>query len=134
MITIKINDLVNCTDALRALSEKDMKAKLAYSTAKLLKVADTEMSGFNDARMKLIEKYGNKDENGNLIKDDKDNVKIDNENIAEFSEELNDLLDTQVELNANKLKLSMLETLDFSPAEMFALEPLIEDDTEPEEV
>lgn len=128
MIQLKMNDLLNSTETLQKLSQKELKAKLALSIARLLKEAEREMQNFNEVRMNLIKKYGEKDENGELITDEKGNCKILNDNTADFSKELNDLIETEIEINANKLKLDDLETLDFTPSDMVSLEPFIEEE------
>jgi hypothetical protein len=60
MIKVKISDLINSTETLQKLSQKDFKAKLAWSIARLLKAAEAEIQEFNTARMNLIKKYGEK--------------------------------------------------------------------------
>lgn len=126
MIKVKISDLLNSTETLQKLAQKDFKAKLAWSIARLLKSAEAEIQGFNDTRMNLIKKYGEKDENGELVTDDKGNCKIGNDVLAEFSVELNELINEEVEINANKIKMELLEDLDFTPSDMAALEPFVE--------
>lgn len=126
MIKVKIANLLNSTDTLQKLSQKDFKAKLAWSIARLLKAAEVEMQGFNEARMTLIKKYGEKDENGELITDDSGNCKIQNETLQEFTDELSELISSEVEINANKIPINLLEDVDFTPGEMAVLEPFIE--------
>lgn len=126
MIKIKLGELVDSTETLQKLSQKELKARLALSIARLLKEAEREIQNFNETRMNLIKKYGEKDENGELITDDKGNCKIENENLSEFSSELNDILTMEVELNASKIKLDLLENLDFTPGDMAILEPFME--------
>ena len=126
MITVKISDLLNSAETLQKLSQKDFKAKLAWSIARLLKSAESEIQSFNETRMNLIKKYGEKDENGELITDENSNCKIVPELIETFSKELNELMDSEVEINGNKLKMELLEEVEFTPAEMVILEPFIE--------
>lgn len=126
MIAVKISDLVNSTETLQKLSQKDFKAKLAWSIARLLKAAEVEIQNFNETRMSLIRKYGEKDENGELITDENGNCKIVPEIISEFNKELNEVVDTEVEINANKINMDLLENIDFTPSEMAILEPFIE--------
>ena len=76
--------------------------------------------------MNLIKKYGMKDEQNELITDEKGNCKIADENINEFSTELNDLIATEVEINANKMSLDLFDDAEFSPSDMVLLEPFIE--------
>ena len=130
MITLKISDLLNATETLQSLSQKSLKAKLAFSVAKLLKGAEAEIQQFNDTRMKIITKYGEKDENGELKTDEKGNCKIAQETVNEFSSELTELLQTEVEINANKLSMNDLENIEFTPNEMVLLEPFMDMDEE----
>lgn len=125
MITITINDLINSTETLQKLSQKDFKAKLAWSIARLLKAAEVEIQSFNDTRMSLIKKYGEKDEQGELITDDKGNCKIENDKIEAFTGELNELLNSEIEINANKIDFNLLENIDFTPSDMTVLEPFV---------
>lgn len=126
MITVKIADLLNSTDVLQKLAQKDFKAKLAWSIARLLRTAEEEIKNFNETRMNLITKYGEKDDNGELITDENGNCKIVPESIVNFSNELEDLLQTEVEINANKIDIEQLENLDFTPSEISVLEPFID--------
>lgn len=125
MITITINDLINSTETLQKLSQKDFKAKLAWSIARLLKAAEVEIQSFNDTRMSLIKKYGEKDEQGELITDDKGNCKIENDKIEAFTNELNELLNSEIEINANKIDFNLLENIDFTPSDISVLEPFV---------
>ena len=126
MINVKISDLLNGAETLQKLSQKDFKAKLAWSIARLLKAAEAEIQSFNETRMNLIKKCGEKDENGELITDDKGNCKIRPEEIDSFTKELNELINTEVEINANKINMNLLEDIDFTPADMAILEPFVE--------
>lgn len=126
MIKLKIGDLVNSTEALQKLSQKEMKAKLSWQVTRLLKAADKELQEFNETRMNLIKKYGEKDENGELITDDKGNCHILEASTIDFSNELNELVDTEVEISANKIRIDDLENIDFTPADMGILEVFID--------
>ncbi len=126
MITVKISDLLNATEVLQELSKKQLKARLAFDVSRLLKAADTEVTQFNEARMKVINKFGEKDENGELSTDESGNCRIVPANIPDFNNELNELISAEVELNAKKIKMDALEDLDFTPSDMVVLEPFIE--------
>ena len=126
MIKIKISDLLNSTEALQKLAGTELKAKLAWQVGRILKAAETEIQSFNEARMNLIKKYGEKDENGELITDEQGNCKIVEGDINEFSNELNDLINSEVEISGNKIKIDDLDKVDFTPAEMAQLEILID--------
>ena len=128
MISVKISDLLNSTETLQKLAKKDFKAKLAWTVARLLKAAEAEIQSFNETRMNVIRKYGEKDENGELLTDEKGNCKVLPENVTDFSNELNELMATEVEINANKIKIELLEDIEFTPQEMAQLEPFVDMD------
>ena len=125
MINVKLSELLDSTETLKKLSQKDFKAKLAWSISRLLKAAEQEIQEFNDTRMNLINKYGEKGDDGQLVTDEKGNCHIVPESIQEFSNELNELINTEVEINANPIDIELLEDLEFTPAEMSQLEPFI---------
>lgn len=126
MITISLGELLNSTEGLKGLSQKPLKARCAYAVGKILKAADAEMTTFNEARMDLINKYGEKDENGQLKSDENGNVHIDMQQLENFNKELKELLDTTIEINANKIFIDDLGEVEFTPTEMTQLEDFIE--------
>lgn len=128
MIKVKMSQLLDSTETLKKLSNMQLKARLAFQIGRVLKAADSEITNFNEARMNLIKKYGEKDENGDLKTDEKGNCTIPNESTEEFGHELNDLIETEVEINANPIKIADLENLDFTPSDMVGLEGFIDFD------
>ena len=126
MIKLTVGELVNSTEVLQKLAGMELKAKLAFQVSRLLKSADKEIQVFNEARMNLVKKNGEKDENGELKTDEQGNCKIPPEFIETFSKELTELLTTEVEINANKLKIDEFGDLEFTPAEMAQLDPFID--------
>ena len=128
MINITLEQLLNSSDGLKALSEKKLKAHCAFAVGRVLKSIDGEMETFNNARMELIKKYGEKDENNELITDEKGNVHIPADAIDQFNEELKELLDTKIEINTSKIKLEDIGDIEFTPREVTQLEEFIEFD------
>lgn len=128
MITITLEQLLNSTDGLKGLSQKQLKARPAYAISKILKAADAEMTTFNDTRMELIKKYGEKDETGELKSDENGNVHIVDEMLSTFNKELQDLLSTSIDINANKIRIDDIGDVEFTPAEMAQLDEFIEFD------
>lgn len=130
MINVKLEELVNATEGLKGLSQKQLKARCAYAVGKILKSADAEIQSFNETRMELIKKYGEKDDKGELKTEENGNVRIPAEQMEAFSRELRELLDTNVEISANKIKMDDIGEVEFTPAEMAQLENFIEFDEE----
>ena len=126
MISVTLEQLINGSDAFKTLSQKPLKARTAYAVGKILKSVDTEMQSFNDARMELIRKYGEKDDNNELKTDEQGNVRILPEVLDSFNNELHDLLETLVELNVNKIRIDDIEDINFTPSEMAQIGDFIE--------
>jgi hypothetical protein len=84
------------------------------------------MKTFNEERQKIIQKYGNKDENGELIVDENGNVKFDNANIEEINQEFSSLMDTELEINADKLPMDSIDEFEITPQEMLQIEKFFE--------
>lgn len=126
MIELTLEQLLNSVDSLKQLSNRPVKARLAYMAAKIIKEADVEVANFNEARLKLINQYSEKDENGTIKTDEKNNVLLIPDKINDFNSELSDLLNTQIVFNTNKLKMEDLDELEFTPNEIITLEPFIE--------
>ena len=126
MIKVQLKDLLNSTEALQKLSRQNLKARLAFQVARMLKAAEKEITDFNEVRTNLIKKYSEVDENGELIPDENGNIKISKENINVFNNEFNDLISSEIEIPTEPIKLDSLEDLTFTAAEMAVLEPFIE--------
>lgn len=127
MIEISVRDLLDSSTTLQEIMQKTLKGRAAFLLARIAREVDKEYTSFNTTRMQLIQKYGEKDDNGNLITDDKGNNKIPQSAIEDFNKEVSDLLETKVQLNVNAVPLDDLNDIDFTPQQMLALEKFIEE-------
>lgn len=128
MMTVKLKDAVESTDILRQLAGVKLKGRAAFNVAKMLKQLEDELNLFNETRTKLIQQYADKDENGELkINPDTNEYMFSDENMNKFVEEINGVLNGEIEINANKLRLEDLEDSDFTPVQMMALEAFVEE-------
>lgn len=127
MFNIQLKDVIEGTDVLKKLAGQPLRGKVAFQISKILKKLEDELTLFNDTRVEIIKKYSQTDENGNLITDENGNVKLNENTIAEFNKEITELLNTEIEINCDKIALKDIENIDFTPAEMTLLMPLIEE-------
>ena len=127
MIEIKLNEVLNSMDTMQKLATQKFKSKTAFQIARILKKLDEEIKIFNDTRAALIQKYGERDENGELKVDDNNNCTIQKEALENFNQELSDLLNTTIEINADKINIDDLSEGSFTPSEIIALEAFIEE-------
>lgn len=126
MIEITLKEIVDGMDLLSELSTRSLKTKAAYQLGRILREAQKEFSLYNEKRIALLEKYADKDEEGKPIIEN-GNYKISDEGIAAINTEYNELIETTVTLNANKLQLYLLDDETFTPTEMLKLMPFVEE-------
>lgn len=126
MIKIKLSDVVNATETFNKIMQQSFKGSLAFKIARLARELDKEMQTFNAERQKIIQKYGNKDENGELIIDENGNIKFDNSDLVEINQEFNSLLETELEINADKLPMDSIDNFEITPQEMLNIEVFFE--------
>lgn len=127
MITVTLKEIVESQDVMRVLSNKPLRGRAAFKVARLLKKLETELTTFNDTRIKLIESYAKKDENGQFVTNEKNEYQFDQENANKFVEEINKLLLEEIEIDANPILIDEIEELDFTPSEMALLEPFMDE-------
>ena len=128
MITVKLSNIIDSTEALRTLMTKPLKARTAFAVARIAREVEKEYNLFNQSRTELIQKYGEKDENGELKVTEEGNYTVSKDNIAEFNASFQELLDTEIEINAEPVSMDDLGDVDFTPNEVLNLEAFIKMD------
>ncbi len=97
---IKLQDLPNIINNLNIISEKDIPIKLSYKLSKLYKQLSDELTQYQELNTKIINKYGMKDENDNLIINEKDNtIPILPDKINEFQKETMELQNIEITID-----------------------------------
>lgn len=127
MIKVQLKDIIEGTEVLKKLAGQPLRGKVAFQISKILKRLEDELTLFNNTRVDIIKKYSQTNENGELISDENGNVKLKEETIEDFNKEITELLNMEIEIDANKIALEDIENVDFTPAEMTLLMPLIEE-------
>ena len=106
---VKAGIIYNAVQIIDELSEKPMKVALI---AKLLRLSDElqkENQLIEKQRREIIEKYGKKDENEQLIIDENGNVSFENENIEKVQNELYELSELEIDITDRKITQEELE-------------------------
>ena len=127
MMKVTLKDIVESQEVMRTLSNKPLRGRVAFKVARLLKKLEAELTTFNDTRVKLIESYAKKDEEGNYVTNDRNEYQFDQDNANKFVEEINKLLSEELDIDATPILVDEIEDLDFTPAEMAALEPFMDE-------
>ena len=126
MITLTLNDIFNAVPALREISTKEFPGSVTFKIARLIRELDKEIQLFEEERNKIANKYGEKDENGNLVIQEGGNIKILDNKIQDCNEELQALFNTQVEINANKLPVDIFDSIEMTPTQAMNLEAIVD--------
>ena len=127
MIKVSLNDILNASETFNAIMQQSFKGSLAFKIARLARELSKEMETFNAERQKLLQKYCVKDENGELKTNDNGTVQVEPGKINEFNEEFSSLLETEVEINAEKLSMDSLDSFDITPQQMISIEKFFEE-------
>jgi len=132
VITVKLSQLVNSSSALQKLGNQPLRGKLAYKVGKVIQEISNELSLYDKARHELLEKYCIKDDNNEIVVYENGNVQIAKENIPVYTEEINKLNDTEIELNIVLLDLDDFQDIEMTPKEMMDIEWIIKKEKEAE--
>ena len=126
MITMTLNDIFNAVPTLREISTKEFPGSVTFKIARLIRELDKEIQLFDEERNKIANKYGEKDENGNLVIQEGGSIKILDNKIQDCNEELQALFSTQIEINANKLPIDIFDSIEMTPTQAMNLEAIVD--------
>lgn len=121
---MKAINILTTYDALSILADKDLDLNTACNIAKNIKNLETSKNVIEQKRMNLIQEYGEKDDNGNIIQSEDGQVKILNMN--EFTKKITELMDSDVEIDLVKIKVSALADVKISPRNVAGLEEVLD--------
>lgn len=127
MIRVNLNTILNASETFSTIMQQSFKGSLAFKIARLARELNKEMETFNTERQKLLQKYCVKDENGEIKANEDGTVQIEQNKINEFNEEFSSLLETEVEINADKLPVDSLDNFDITPQQMISIEIFFEE-------
>lgn len=100
MITIKLNKLIECYRGLKILaSTRDLPISVSYRLSKMIKQIDSEYEIFEEKRKQMIEKYCTLNEDGTAYNPNS------NEDAKKLDEEYAELMNLEVEINADKINI-----------------------------
>lgn len=121
--------IVNDSNILRGISQKQLPIKVSYAIAKNISKIDAELKIYNQELQKLLDKHAEKDTKGNP-KNENGSIILKKDHIEDWNKELKELLVIENEIEIHKFNMSEFEgkTCDtFSPSEIMTLEYMIED-------
>ena len=114
---MKMFIIKNAESALRKLVNADLPIKIAFQISSVIDEIDVHLQKFEEFRIDLVQKYGEKTDNGVEVK----------ENIEEFNKEINDLLNAEVTVTVQSIDIDTflsIDSVNISVAEIKALQQL----------
>ena len=126
MLKLTNKEIVNSIEALKNLSTKELDVKTSFKIAKNIKTIDEISNIFIEEKRKLVNKYGTKDDKENLKLDDNGVAEIAKENLSEWNRSYEELLEIENNIEIEKIKLSDLD-IRVSAQELLAIEYMLEE-------
>lgn len=126
MIELTIYEMINAEPVLNKLLNVSFNGKKAFVISRLLKQIADEEKMYNEARVEILKKYADKDENGNpvVINDD---ISMTTEARECAVKEIEELLGTKIQITSNKIPLEWLEDIEMTPLEAINWAAFIEE-------
>lgn len=117
-ITVSLGDLLNSQQALQALAQQPLPARLAFKLSKVLKAVTKELDAFNETRIQLCDRFGKKQEDGTY--------EFSKANEELVNTEYQELIKTDVVLHVERIDLENLPGLQITAANVVLLSWLME--------
>ena len=124
MINITREQLLMGKESLGVLANAKMPIGVAYRINKIVKQANEELQETEKIRREIINKYGKKDENGELIVDENSGT-VEIEDRATFNKEVALLFAEVCEFSGEPIDVELLENISMSSQEISAIEPFL---------
>lgn len=121
--------IVNDANFLGTLTQKQLPIRVSYAIAKNIAKIESELKIYNDERLKLIDKYCVKDEEGQNVIDENNQLMIADENMNAWNNSINELLDIEVDIDIHKFNINDLlhSNCEMTPNELMSIDYMIED-------
>jgi hypothetical protein len=111
-VNIKIEKLLDAVQALNSLFSQKLPVRISYPISRMISLVNQEIKHTKELRNNIIEKLGNKTEQGFVI--DKD----DKEAVAEYEKQIADLLSIEIDLPIQPIKLQDIENAELTAFEL----------------
>ncbi|OXX84150.1 hypothetical protein AVM15_06075 [Paraclostridium benzoelyticum] len=118
--------IVTDSMVLMGISRRELPVKVSYALAKNIAKIEKELEIYNSERQKLLDKYCVKDENGQNKIDENNQLKIQEEYLKDWNQDIKELQNIELEIDIHKFKLEELNGYNMTPSELIAIDYMIE--------
>ena len=117
---ITISEILKGKSVLEKLVDKEISIKTAYKLSRMIKVLNEELQTFEESRQKLVQQYGEVQED--------DSIAVKEDNIEAFNTELADLLTAEIEVGCEPISIDeFADGVEIKTAELMMIEKFITD-------
>jgi len=124
-VKITNKEIVSNIGAIANLAQKDLPVKASYAIGKNKVKLDKLYELCEAERVKLVNKYGPKDENKELILDDNGLVHFTKENIPLYNDAYKELLEIENDVEIHQFKLEVIENYNMKADELTAIDCML---------
>lgn len=119
-----IKDILDGREVLAKLNNtKGMSSVTAYRIGKNIMKLEEELKPYNDARIKVLEEFSNKDENGEAIIDKETRqYDIPNDKFQDAIKEIEALQNEEINIDIKKVTIEDIDKAELSPRELMMIE------------
>lgn len=118
--------IVDSLSTLKTIAQKQLPVKVSYAISKNISKIESILNIYNKEKEKLLEKYGEKDEEGQLKSNEYGQIVINKSCEKDWEKDINDLLEIENEIDIHKFSIDLLGEYSMSPIELTSIDYMIE--------
>lgn len=118
--------IVDSLSTLKIIAQKQLPVKVSYAISKNISKIESILNIYNKEKEKLLEKYGEKDEEGQLKPNEYGQIVINKSCEKDWEKDINDLLEIENEIDIHKFSIDLLGEYFMSPVELASIDYMIE--------
>ena len=124
---LTVNDLYTIKSELVSLYQTNMPFALSYKVARFIKAVDGEYDTAETSRTNIILRYCLRDDDNNPIVSDNGDITICPEYVDSYKKEMDDLINTEIDVNVEKLPNNVTEYVNIRPSSIESFMKIIEE-------
>ncbi len=130
MVTIKLGNVKPVMDIMNLMMGSKLPVSTAYNVSKLARKLLQELKHYDELRVRICEKYCDKDENGKPAKEKTEAGEVYKftENKTEFDKEMSELFDQDVEFDVRPLPVYALDGAELTPLQVNFISPFLQEE------
>lgn len=125
MIKVTVNELLEAQPVLNKITYTEMRAALSFRIMRAIKALDEIVKDVRDSYNQLIEKYAERDSDGNIVTVEK-GIKIQEEFLTAFNNEYDALMATEIEVGMEPMPVEVLDHVEVTPYQAIMLDKFFE--------